>query len=305
MGIEVPDRNREPARYRVTGMDCASCAGKIEKAARSVDGIDQVKVSTASQIMTVAASDPSAQLPEVERAVTAIGYKLDRIPADAEPGAATAQLSETATHTTPRYRRALLIVVLLNVGYGVVEMVGGFISRSQALKADALDFLGDGLITYLGVLAIGWTITWRARAALLQGLFLGALGVGVLVATAYRVVSETQPEAEVMGLLGGIALGVNLLAAVVLLPHRAGDANVRAVWLFSRNDALGNIAVVVAAGLVFWTKSPWPDLVVAGIIAGLFLHSSWSIVRDARQDLRHAPGGSAPGHPRDDGADLR
>jgi Co/Zn/Cd efflux system component len=102
------------------------------------------------------------------------------------------------------------------------------------------------------------------------------------------MIVQLPPEAELMGLFGIVALVVNVLAAAVLIPHRTGDANVRAVWLFSRNDAIGNAAVVVAAGLVTWTGTVWPDLVVALVIAGLFLHSSWSIIRDARADLREA-----------------
>lgn len=278
----------DPARYRVTGMDCASCAAKIEKAVRSA-GVDDVKVSTATQIMTLHAD--GARLPEVERAVTAIGYQLDRLD---QPKAATEaaedddELPRDLSHITPAYKRALWVVVALNVSYGLVEMVGGFLSSSQALKADALDFLGDGLITFLGLLAIGWSLVWRARSALIQGLFLGALGLGVLASTAYRVLVLNQPEAGLMGLFGAVALAVNVAAALVLIPHRTGDANVRAVWLFSRNDAIGNAAVVVAAGLVAWTGTAWPDLVVAAVIAGLFLQSSWSIVRDARGDLREA-----------------
>lgn len=192
------------------------------------------------------------------------------------------------SHITPAYKRALWIVVALNVGYGLVEIVGGFLAGSQALKADALDFLGDGLITFLGLLAIGWSLLWRARSALIQGLFLGLLGLGVVASTIYRMIVQLPPEAELMGLFGIVALVVNVLAAAVLIPHRTGDANVRAVWLFSRNDAIGNAAVVVAAGLVAWTGTIWPDLVVALVIAGLFLHSSWSIIRDARADLREA-----------------
>ena len=95
-----------------------------------------------------------------------------------------------------------------------------------------------------------------------------------------------------MGLFGAIALAVNVLAVVVLIPHRAGDANVRAVWLFSRNDAIGNVAVLIAAGLVAWTRTPWPDLVVAAVIAGLFLQAAWSIIHDARGDLARAEGRS-------------
>ena len=191
-------------------------------------------------------------------------------------------------HVTPAYRRALWIVVGLNVAYGLIEAVGGYVAGSQALKADALDFLGDGLITFLGLLAVGWSLAWRARSALIQGVFLALLGLGVLATTAYRVVVLNQPEAELMGLFGIVALVVNVAAAAVLLPHRTGDANVRAVWLFSRNDAIGNLAVVVAAGLVWWTGTPWPDLAVAVVVAGLFLSSAWSIIRDARADLRAA-----------------
>ena len=91
-----------------------------------------------------------------------------------------------------------------------------------------------------------------------------------------------------MGVFGVIALVINVAAAWVLVPHRKDDANVRAVWLFSRNDALGNVAVVIAAGLVAWTGTPWPDLAVAAIIAGLFLQSAWEIMNHARADLGRA-----------------
>jgi len=277
------------ARYRVTGMDCPSCAVKIEKAARGVPGVEEVKVSTASQIMTLRMGDPGGRLPEVERVVMGLGYRLDRLDVPkASAGDDDDGLPKDLSHIAPAYRRALWIVVLLNVGYGVIEMAGGFIAGSQALKADALDFLGDGLITLLGLLAIGWSPTWRARSAFIQGLFLGALGVGVLASTAYRVLALNQPEAELMGMFGLIALAVNVAAAAVLIPHRTGDANMRAVWLFSRNDAIGNAAVVTAAGLVWWSGTAWPDLIVAVVIAGLFLQSSWLILRDARADLREA-----------------
>lgn len=179
------------------------------------------------------------------------------------------------------YRRALLVVVALNLGYGVVEMAGGFLAHSQALKADALDFLGDGLITMLALFALDWRERWKNRWALMQGVFLGAMAVGVLAGTIYRAFAQEQPEAEAMSVLGVVALVVNVAAAVVLLPHRHGDVNARAVWLFSRNDAIGNAAVVVAAGAVAITGTVWPDLVVAVAIAGLFLHSSFRIIRRA------------------------
>lgn len=269
------------ARYRVIGMDCAKDAAEIEKAANAVPGVGSAKVSVASQILTLGFPPASGPLGDVERAVAALGYQLDRL--DAAPGTAT-----TPSHVTVAYKRALWVVVILNLVYGVAEMAGGFLSRSQALRADALDFLGDGLITMLGLVAIGWSLRWRARSALIQGLFLGALGIGVLVTTAYRVFVQRQPEADLMGMFGLMALAVNVAAAIVLVPHRTGDANVRAVWLFSRNDAIGNAAVVVAALLVAWTGTPWPDLAVSAAIAALFLHSAWAIVRDARADLAQA-----------------
>ena len=274
-----------PVRYRVIGMDCADDAREIEEAARSVGAVENVRVSVASQVLTLHLADASSGSREVEQAVGAIGYRLDRLHGDkAGDGQA-----EPAPHMGPAYRRALWTVVLLNVVYGVIEMFGGFISDSQALKADALDFMGDGLITFLGLVAIGWGLAWRARAALIQGLFLGGLGLSVLVNTLVRFQGGYEPEAELMGLFGVIALAVNIVSTIVLIPHRTGDSNVRAVWLFSRNDAIGNLAVVIAAGLVAWSGTMWPDLLIVFVIAGLFLHSSWSIIRDARRDLKETP----------------
>jgi len=284
-------RAAPPARYHIVGMDCAHDAAEIERAVRAVPGVLDVRVSVASQVMTAHPPDEPL-LRAVEGAVRALGYELDRIgPTEARDPAGAGRISDGARDAgwrTPAYRRALWLVVVLNAGFGVIEGVGGVIARSQSLQADALDFLGDGLITWLGVLAFGWRPAWRARAALLQGLFLGALGLGVLGTTAYRVVATQQPRAEVMGFLGIAALAVNVACAVILIPHRHGDANARAVWLFSRNDAVGNLAVVVAAGLVAWSGTPWPDLAVALLIAALFLHSAGVIVRDARGDLREA-----------------
>jgi cation diffusion facilitator family transporter len=189
------------------------------------------------------------------------------------------------TYATPTYKRALWTVMVLNVVYGAVEIGGGFLAGSQGLKADALDFLGDGTITLLGLLAIGWGKTWRAWAALLQGVFLAIMGAGVFAATTYRVFVLRLPEAELMGVFGFGALAINVLCALILLKHRTGDANVQAVWLFSRNDALGNVAILIAAALVWFTATPWPDLIVAALIAGLFLHGAWRIIARASNEL--------------------
>ena len=263
-------------RYGIFGMDCARDAAQIEQAARSAGvASDAVKVSLATH--TLSLKVPETRLREIEMALAATGYKFERIEDEAQSEAA---------HQDPAYRRALWMVVVLNVGYGLVGMIGGFFAGSQAVKADALDFIGDGLITFLGLLAIGWSIAWRAGSALLQGIFLGILGIAVLGTTIWRAIAQTTPDAGFMGFFGLLALLVNVLAVLPLLRFRKGDANMRAVWLFSRNDAIGNAAVIVAAGLVALSGSAWPDLIVALGIAGLFLHSSWSIIRDARADLR-------------------
>lgn len=189
----------------------------------------------------------------------------------------------------PAYRRALWWVVVLNVGFGLVEIVGGFLANSQALKADALDFLGDGSITFVGLLALGWAASTRARVAMTQGLFLGALGLWVLGMAVWRALNAIPPEPELMGGIGIAALIVNLTAALILARFReGGDAQARAIWLFSRNDAINNVAVICAAALVFWLDSAWPDIIVAAMIAMIFLQSAWEIIREARSELRES-----------------
>lgn len=188
--------------------------------------------------------------------------------------------------TDPAYRQALWIVVVLNVGFGLIEFGGGFLAGSQALKADALDFLGDGSITLVGLLALGWASAVRARVALTQGLFLAALGIGVIGMAIWRALHAVPPEAEIMGGIGVAALVVNVTATLVLARFRdGGDAQARAIWLFSRNDAVANIAVIVAAGMVYMFRSAWPDLIVAGAVALLFLHSARDIIGNARREL--------------------
>ena len=270
--------NKSSIRYRISGMDCAKDAAQVERAVRST-GIPPkaVKVSAATHVMTL--NVPERHLDEIEVAVARTGYDFTRLTSGGDD-------QEDRAHQDPAYRRALWIVVLLNVGYGFIEMIGGFLAGSQAVKADALDFIGDGLITLLGLLAIGWSLIWRARSALIQGLFLGILGLGVLISTIWRMFTQTTPDSTLMGLFGLIALVVNILAVFPLLRFREGDANMRAVWIFSRNDAIGNAAVVAAAFLVAILSSAWPDLIVAFGIAGLFLHSSWSIIRDAHEELK-------------------
>ena len=206
---------------------------------------------------------------------------------------------EKRAASDPAYRRALWIVVLLNLSFGLVEIVGGFLARSQALKADALDFLGDGSITLVGLFALSWAAHTRARVALTQGCFLTALGLGVLGAAIWRSMNAIAPEADIMGGLGVAGLLVNVSAALALMRFREGGAaNARAIWLFSRNDALANIAVIIAAALVAWLGTAWPDLIVAAIIALLFLHSARAIIRDALAELSERKVMKGPTEPR-------
>ena len=190
--------------------------------------------------------------------------------------------SDVSSHSSPGYQRALWIVVALNLGMGVVEIIGGLLANSQALKADALDFLGDGTITLFALIATAWSLKARAKVAVAQGIFLAALGAGVLATTAYRIFAVAHPDSEQMTIFGLAGLTANVLSALVLIRHRKGDAGVVAVWLFSRNDALGNIAVIVAGLAVRWLQSALPDLIVAFVIATLFLHSSIQILKKAR-----------------------
>lgn len=182
------------------------------------------------------------------------------------------------------YRQRLWIVIALNAVMFVVEMTAGQVARSQALQADALDFLGDALTYGISLAVIGASVRVRTMAALAKGLSLFAMGVFVFGSTVYRVFYAGVPEAEIMGAIGVLALVTNLVSVMLLVRYKDGDANVRSVWLCSRNDAIGNLAVMVAALGVWGTASGWPDLVVAAIMAGLFLSSAWQITRQALQE---------------------
>jgi Co/Zn/Cd efflux system component len=183
------------------------------------------------------------------------------------------------------YKRALWAVIAINATMFLVEMGAGVLSGSQALKADALDFLGDTATYSISLFVIGMPLVWRSWAALLKGLSLGAMGLWVLGSTAHQLLILGLPRAEVMGAIGFLALAANLTSVLLLLRYRDGDANVRSVWLCSRNDAIGNLAVVLAAGGVWAASTAWPDLIVAGIMASLFLYSAIGIVRQALDEL--------------------
>lgn len=185
-----------------------------------------------------------------------------------------------------RYRRILWLVAGMNGAMFLVEMAAGQAADSRALQADALDFLGDFLTYALSLWAIARPPAWRARTALLKGVSLLLVACWVLGSTIVGALSpETLPGHVTMGAVGALALAVNLGSVLLLMAWREGDANVRSVWLCSRNDAIGNLVVMLAALGVWGSASAWPDLVVAALMAGLFLSSAWQILRRARQEL--------------------
>lgn len=180
-----------------------------------------------------------------------------------------------------RYKHALWAVIVINAAMFLVEMTAGKLAGSQALQADALDFLGDALTYGLSLAVIGMSLKIRSTAALLKGASLLLMGLWVLGSTIHQVFVLGVPKAEIMGAVGVLALAANLASVLLLMRYKDGDANVRSVWLCSRNDAIGNIAVMFASFAVWITASSWPDLIVALVMAGLFLRSSHLILVQA------------------------
>ena len=193
----------------------------------------------------------------------------------------------------PRYKRVLWVVIAINAAMFLVEMAAGRLAGSQSLQADALDFLGDTLTYGMSLAVIGASLKARSTAAIVKGSSLTLMGLWVLFATFYSVLVLGVPKAEVMGGIGFLALAANVASVLLLMRYKDGDANVRSVWLCSRNDAVGNVAVMAAAGAVWATSSGWPDLIVAAAMAGLFLNSSFLILRQAWQEVRGSDRASA------------
>jgi Co/Zn/Cd efflux system component len=188
------------------------------------------------------------------------------------------------------YKCRLWFVIAINATMFLVEMGAGALAGSQALQADALDFLGDATTYGISLAVIGTSIQIRARAAILKALSLTAMALWVLGSTAYHVLILGIPRAEIMGAIGILALAANVASVLILVHYKDGDANVRSVWLCSRNDAIGNIAVMVAALAVWGTATKWPDLLVAAIMASLFLMSSIQILRQSLREIRESDG---------------
>lgn len=188
--------------------------------------------------------------------------------------------------TDPRWRRALWVALAVNAAMFSVEIVAGVAGGSRALQADALDFLGDSANYAISLGVAGLVLTWRARAALAKGATLAMLGLYVLASSLWAIWQGSLPHAETMGLVGTVALVANAAVAAMLFRFRSGDANMRSVWICSRNDAIGNAAVVLAALGVFGTGTRWPDIAVAIVMAVLGLMGGGQVMRQALRELQ-------------------
>lgn len=187
---------------------------------------------------------------------------------------------------SPDYMRRLWLVIAINAAMFLMEMAAGTVASSQALRADALDFLADATTYGISLAVIGASVRTRSAAAVLKGTSLSLMAAWVLGSTAYHAFVIDVPKAEVMGTIGVLALFANLASVLILVRYKDGDANVRSVWLCSRNDAIGNVAVMIAALGVWGMATAWPDLIVAAIMAALFLTSSMQILRQAWREYR-------------------
>ncbi len=187
---------------------------------------------------------------------------------------------------SPKFRRALWIALVLNALMFFVEIIGGSHARSVSLWADALDFAGDAANYAISLAVLSMTLYWRATAALLKGMTMAAFGIFVIVKVIWTWWLGITPEPMMMGAIGVLALVVNVFVALMLYAFRDGDANMRSVWLCSRNDAIANIAVIIAAIGVFGTGSMFPDLFVAFIIAYLGVSSGLAVIKQARMERK-------------------
>lgn len=184
------------------------------------------------------------------------------------------------------WKRVLKIALVLNLAMFLVEVVASWRSGSMSLQADAMDFLGDGFNYGISLVVAGAVIATRAKVSLLKGATMTAFGIFIVAQTAIKISQGVLPQPPVMGIVGTLAFLVNLTCALLLYRYREGDSNMQSVWLCTRNDMIGNLMVIAAAGLVAWLGTGWPDWIASLILAGLGFTSGLRVIRLARAELR-------------------
>ena len=199
-------------------------------------------------------------------------------------GASCCHDAPTPPAVDPVYRRVLWAALLINAALFAVEVAAGAAAGSASLLADSADFLADSANYAISLFVLGAALSVRAGAALLKGVSLALVGLIVTGNLVWRIVAGEVPDAQVMGTVGLLALVANIVTALMLYAFRQGDANMRSVWICSRNDAIGNVAVMLAALGVFGTGTHWPDIVVAAIMAWLALSGAAQIIREAQRE---------------------
>ena len=185
-----------------------------------------------------------------------------------------------------RQAATLRLVLLVNAGMFIVELVSGLLAGSVALLADSLDMLGDALVYGFSLYVVARGPVWKARAAVAKAAIMGLFGAFVFGQLVYRLLYPQLPTFETMGVVGALALAANGVCFAVLWRHRAEDINMRSVWLCSQNDLIANVSVLLAAWVVWMTLSPWPDVIVGAFICAVFLRSAFFVAREARAELR-------------------
>jgi cation diffusion facilitator family transporter len=195
-----------------------------------------------------------------------------------------------------KHRNVLTVVLLINAVLFVIEVIAGLLARSTALLADSLDMFGDSVVYGFSLYVLWRSIEWKAIAAMVKGVVMALFGMGVLAEAIYKTLADVVPNAQTMGTIGVLVLIGNALCFFLLYRHRADDLNMRSTWLCSRNDIVANLSVLAAAGAVAVSNSLWPDFLIGGAMALLFLRTAWTVLNESVREYRMSKPGLISSH---------